>query len=202
MDRQAAIVLGKALFWDMNAGSDETQACASCHFQRRRRLADQEPAESRPRATAGDDRLAVRLYRLGRPRWPELHGESRRLPVPSACRSGQPRLRDPVLERRRRRPRRACSTPGFIYTITGDEGTAPVDGLFHVGTRAARHQHAASGAAQRADDHQRRLQLPQLLGWPGQQRVQRQNPVRPSRSRRADLDHRCGSARCRRRGLR
>src|SRR4029078_4096749 len=32
MDRQAAIVLGKALFWDMNAGSNETQACASCHF--------------------------------------------------------------------------------------------------------------------------------------------------------------------------
>jgi cytochrome c peroxidase len=32
MDRQAAIVLGKALFWDMNAGSDEVQACASCHF--------------------------------------------------------------------------------------------------------------------------------------------------------------------------
>jgi cytochrome c553 len=32
MNRQAAIVLGKALFWDMNAGSDEVQACASCHF--------------------------------------------------------------------------------------------------------------------------------------------------------------------------
>jgi cytochrome c peroxidase len=32
MDRQAAIVLGKALFWDVSAGSDDTQACASCHF--------------------------------------------------------------------------------------------------------------------------------------------------------------------------
>jgi len=30
-DRDAAIVLGKALFWDMQAGSDG-QACASCHF--------------------------------------------------------------------------------------------------------------------------------------------------------------------------
>jgi cytochrome c peroxidase len=30
-DRQAAIVLGKALFWDMRVGSDG-QACASCHF--------------------------------------------------------------------------------------------------------------------------------------------------------------------------
>ncbi|HEY7402406.1 MAG TPA: cytochrome c peroxidase, partial [Candidatus Angelobacter sp.] len=31
-DRTAAIQLGKALFWDMQAGSDDTQACASCHF--------------------------------------------------------------------------------------------------------------------------------------------------------------------------
>jgi cytochrome c peroxidase len=30
-DRKAAIVLGKALFWDMQLGSDG-QACASCHF--------------------------------------------------------------------------------------------------------------------------------------------------------------------------
>src|SRR5262245_23293819 len=31
-DKTAAIQLGKALFWDMQAGSDDTQACASCHF--------------------------------------------------------------------------------------------------------------------------------------------------------------------------
>ena len=31
-DKAAAIQLGKALFWDMQAGSDDTQACASCHF--------------------------------------------------------------------------------------------------------------------------------------------------------------------------
>jgi cytochrome c peroxidase len=31
-DRTAAIQLGKALFWDMQAGSDDIQACASCHF--------------------------------------------------------------------------------------------------------------------------------------------------------------------------
>jgi cytochrome c peroxidase len=31
-DRQAAIRLGKALFWDMQVGSDGIQACASCHF--------------------------------------------------------------------------------------------------------------------------------------------------------------------------
>ena len=31
-DREAAIQLGKALFWDMQVGSDGVQACASCHF--------------------------------------------------------------------------------------------------------------------------------------------------------------------------
>jgi hypothetical protein len=31
-DRDAAIALGKALFWDMQVGSDGVQACASCHF--------------------------------------------------------------------------------------------------------------------------------------------------------------------------
>jgi cytochrome c peroxidase len=31
-DKTAAIALGKALFWDMQVGSDGVQACASCHF--------------------------------------------------------------------------------------------------------------------------------------------------------------------------
>ena len=30
--KTAAIALGKALFWDMQVGSDAVQACASCHF--------------------------------------------------------------------------------------------------------------------------------------------------------------------------
>ena len=32
-DRAAAIRLGKALFWDMNVGSDGSTACATCHFK-------------------------------------------------------------------------------------------------------------------------------------------------------------------------
>ena len=31
-DKTAAAQLGKALFWDMQAGSGDTQACATCHF--------------------------------------------------------------------------------------------------------------------------------------------------------------------------
>jgi cytochrome c peroxidase len=32
-NRDAAIVLGKALFWDMQVGSDGVQSCGSCHFR-------------------------------------------------------------------------------------------------------------------------------------------------------------------------
>ena len=32
-NRDVAIALGKALFWDMQVGSDGVQACASCHFR-------------------------------------------------------------------------------------------------------------------------------------------------------------------------
>ncbi len=32
-NRQAALALGKALFWDMQVGSDGIMACATCHFQ-------------------------------------------------------------------------------------------------------------------------------------------------------------------------
>lgn len=32
MDKNAAIALGKSLFWDVQTGSDGVQACASCHF--------------------------------------------------------------------------------------------------------------------------------------------------------------------------
>jgi len=31
-DKKAAIVLGKALFWDLQVGSNGNQSCASCHF--------------------------------------------------------------------------------------------------------------------------------------------------------------------------
>ena len=32
-DKALAVALGKALFWDMQVGSDGIQSCASCHFQ-------------------------------------------------------------------------------------------------------------------------------------------------------------------------
>jgi cytochrome c peroxidase len=32
LDTRLLVVLGKALFWDMQVGSDSRTACASCHF--------------------------------------------------------------------------------------------------------------------------------------------------------------------------
>jgi cytochrome c peroxidase len=56
--RLAAEVLGKALFWDMQVGSDGIQACGSCHFhagvdnRRRNQL--------NPNTNGGDDALDLR----------------------------------------------------------------------------------------------------------------------------------------------
>jgi cytochrome c peroxidase len=51
-DKAAAIQLGKALFWDMQAGSDDIQACASCHFNAG---ADSRPANTLNPGQAGGD---------------------------------------------------------------------------------------------------------------------------------------------------
>jgi cytochrome c peroxidase len=56
-DRSAAIQLGKALFWDMQAGSDDTQACASCHFNAG---ADSRPTnEINPGQAGGDNNFEM-----------------------------------------------------------------------------------------------------------------------------------------------
>ena len=57
-NKPAAIKLGKALFWDMQAGSDGIQACASCHFHAG---ADNRLKNSvNPGARAGDSTFQVR----------------------------------------------------------------------------------------------------------------------------------------------
>src|SRR6476620_5280212 len=56
-DKTAAIQLGKALFWDMQAGSDDTQACASCHFNAG---ADSRPInEINPGQAGGDNNFEM-----------------------------------------------------------------------------------------------------------------------------------------------
>ena len=56
-DREMAIALGKALFWDMQLGSDGVQSCASCHFSAGVDTQGPQPVEPRPsgrRHGAGD----------------------------------------------------------------------------------------------------------------------------------------------------
>jgi len=58
VDQVAATQLGKALFWDMQVGSDGVQACASCHFHAG---ADNRTRNQlNPGTNAGDGTLQVR----------------------------------------------------------------------------------------------------------------------------------------------
>ena len=66
----AAIQLGKALFWDMQAGSDDKTACATCHFHAGADARTEEPAQSLGR------RIVERVHRQLR-----LRPERLRLPV-------------------------------------------------------------------------------------------------------------------------
>jgi cytochrome c peroxidase len=56
-DKTAALRLGKALFWDMQVGSDGVQACASCHFNA--------GADNRTRNAVNPDILRVKNQRDG-----------------------------------------------------------------------------------------------------------------------------------------
>jgi len=58
VDRAAAVRLGKALFWDMQLGSDGVQACASCHFHAG--ADDRARNQLNPGTNAGDATLQVR----------------------------------------------------------------------------------------------------------------------------------------------
>ena len=67
-NRLAAIELGKALFWDIQAGSDGATACASCHF-----------------GAGADNRVRNTLSpRNGTFRGANAQLNSRRFPVPSS----------------------------------------------------------------------------------------------------------------------
>jgi cytochrome c peroxidase len=61
-DKVAAIKLGKALFWDMQAGSDDIQACASCHFNAG---ADSRAVNNLNPGQAGGDNS----FQIGRPNY-------------------------------------------------------------------------------------------------------------------------------------
>src|SRR4030095_5109774 len=57
-DRAMARALGKALFWDMQVGSDGVQACATCHFRA--------GADTRSKNQVSPGRLRLQLGACGR----------------------------------------------------------------------------------------------------------------------------------------
>jgi cytochrome c peroxidase len=62
-NKDAAIALGKSLFWDMRVGSDGIQSCASCHFR-----AGADP-RSRNSLSPGGANLKNRKFELGGPNY-------------------------------------------------------------------------------------------------------------------------------------
>ena len=60
-DRKAALMLGKAAFWDMALGSDGKTACASCHFNAgaNARFKNTLAAESRMTALGTESEVAL-----------------------------------------------------------------------------------------------------------------------------------------------
>ena len=60
-DEEAAKALGKALFWDMQVGSDGVQACATCHFRA--------GADPRKKNQVSPGLLRVVFQRDGTARW-------------------------------------------------------------------------------------------------------------------------------------
>src|SRR5437879_11387113 len=67
-DRNAAIALGKALFWDMAVGSDG-QACASCHFHAGADLRSKHQLNPGFRAVPPDNSFSTFGFSGGRPNY-------------------------------------------------------------------------------------------------------------------------------------
>ncbi|HKQ72000.1 MAG TPA: cytochrome c peroxidase [Polyangiaceae bacterium] len=67
-NKQKAIVLGKALFWEMQIGSDGIQACASCHFHA--------GADSRARNQTNPDLKRVDSSGAPNPDYDTVHGHN------------------------------------------------------------------------------------------------------------------------------
>jgi cytochrome c peroxidase len=133
-DRQAAIVLGKALFWDMNAGSDEIQACASCHFNagadgriKNQINPDQRNVSAGPLGSVFD---GTATGGVGGPNYTLKAGDFpfHRLADPTNRDSAILFSSDDVTGSQ------GVFQTTFNYTSAGVEGATPTDGLFHIGT--------------------------------------------------------------------
>jgi hypothetical protein len=151
-NRDVAIALGKALFWDMQVGSDGVQSCATCHFR-----AGADPRSVNQLNPGGADNLdpAIDLggpnYQLKASDFP-LHG----LPIPPTAN------RRCCVTSTTWSPPRGASEAFRWCRAWSDQGLhrcGPRPGVQHPG-----HQHAPVRAAQHPDHDQRRVQSARFLG--------------------------------------
>ena len=177
-DREAAVALGKALFWDMQVGSDGIQACASCHFR------------------AGADPAFDQSSQPGRPAQPrpdpspgaQQATEHRGLPAAQARRSDVPRVA-------RAQGQRRC------HLLAGDQAGA--DRGRHArrhqrlrlqrlrpGVQSPRTEHPTRRAAQHADGDQCGVQPRPVLGRACRDPVQWRQSAGCARSWRARVARR------------
>jgi len=136
--RDAAIALGKALFWDMQVGSDG-QACASCHFNA--------GADTRDRNQVNPDILGGDVtFQVGGPNRRVARGD---FPFTQPLNTNEPV--DPVTNPLIRNVNDRMSSQGvfnslFVNVILGansgpgfpDLGTFEADPVFHAGARNSR----------------------------------------------------------------
>ena len=109
-DRQMAAVLGKALFWDMQLGSDSVQACASCHFAA--------GADDRTRNQLNPDHLGgdthLELFRNRHPTTAETSADQNNNQTLAASDFPTHRLRDQSI------PGEPLLNPGNVASDTND----------------------------------------------------------------------------------
>ena len=161
-DVGVARALGKALFWDMQVGSDGVQACASCHFR-----AGADPRSKNQVSPGLRHAVAPDLsYKAGF--GPNVQLQASDFPLSQPLDPGNSRHARSREGQQRRR------------LVTGDPPSRSRGRS--AGIRGRRHQHEARGAAEHAVGHQCRLQSPAVLGRPCGERVQRRQPSRATRS--------------------
>ena len=158
-DPATAIALGKALFWDMQVGSDGVQACASCHFR------------------AGADPRSKNQLSPGLKHVPDAgsHLHDRPGPNHQLTASDFPLTRSPT-----------PGVRGALDPATDSNDAVSSQGVHHprraaadpLGLSASARQHAPRRAAQHAVGDQRRVQPPPVLGWARRERLQRRQPSR------------------------
>ncbi len=167
-----ARALGKALFWDMQVGSDGVQACASCHFR-----AGADP-RSKNQVSPGLKHVTpcsrISTYSTGG--GPNAQLQPSDFPLTRLAIPGVRGALDPATD-----SNDAVSSQGVHHLA---------DGIDPLGFNVGGIEHAPGRAAEHAIGDQRRVQSPSVLGRPRRERVQRRQSSRTPRPQRQSVPRR------------